>query len=135
MIQEKCTIYTDAGSRGNPGNSAAACLLLAQDGSIVDLDAKYLGVMTNNMAEYEGLLLGLRLAVSHGCKQLVVTMDSELVIKQMKGEYKIKDEKIKLLYNQVVGLREQFDEVSFSHVFREQNKIADKLVNIILDTK
>ncbi len=133
MENDSFIIYTDAGSRGNPGKAAAAAILLNDKQMLVDLNAAYLGITTNNWAEYEGLILGMRLAIKHHCKSLLVYMDSQLVVKQIQGEYKIKDNNLKLQYNIVKELMDKFDHIEFTHVLRGNNTSADKLVNIILD--
>jgi len=134
MIADTHTIYTDAGSRGNPGHAAAAAILLDSKGLLVDLNGEYLGITTNNIAEYEGLILGLRLALKHKCKKIICTMDSELIVKQVRGEYKVKDNNMKIKYNIVTELLKEFESMEFRHVMREDNTSADKLVNIILDS-
>jgi ribonuclease HI len=126
-------LFTDGGSRGNPGNSAIAYIIL-QDELLLDFGAKFVGTATNNFAEYNALIEGLKLALKH-TKSIECYLDSELVVKQLNGEYKISSVDIKPLATKVNDLKKDFESIKFIHVRREQNKIADKLVNIILDTK
>lgn len=126
-------LYTDAGSRGNPGRSAASGILLNAHDKLVDIDGVYLGITTNNIAEYEGLILGLKLAIKNSCRRLSVYMDSQLVVRQVNGEYKIKDNNLYMRYLAVTELKKNFDSVTIGHVLRNKNAYADKLVNIILD--
>ena len=127
-------LYTDGGSRGNPGNSAVAFLLFEESGKLVDFGAKFLGTATNNYAEYTALIQGLTLARKNSIKNLSCFLDSELVVKQLKGEYKISSSEIKSLSSKVIELKKDFTNIDFTHVPREENKFADKLVNLILDT-
>lgn len=130
----KLVIYTDGGARGNPGPAACAAVVDKKEFS------EYIGETTNNVAEYRGLLLGLGSALKIAGKksfetELDVKMDSELVVKQMRGEYKIKDSNLKILADEVWLLIGKFKKVSFAHVRREQNAAADKLVNEVLDSQ
>lgn len=134
-MNEIYKVFTDAGSRGNPGKAAASAILLNSKDMLVDLNGQYLGIMTNNMAEYEGLIIGLKLAIKHKCNRVSVFMDSQLVVRQIKGEYKVKDEKMKMKYNVVKELMRNFEEITFEHILRNKNSYADKLVNIILDAQ
>lgn len=128
------SLYTDGGSRGNPGPAACAFFLMNGD-QVVDFGGEFLGEVTNNVAEYRGLIYGLRKAIKLDIKDLRVKMDSELVIKQIKGEYKISNSDMKKLSSEVKKLSEEFTSIQFEHVRREENKNADKLVNLILDSK
>lgn len=130
----KALLFTDGGSRGNPGPAGIGSILYDVDGKTLDVDARYEGEITNNQAEYKGLLLGLKLAKKHKITILNIYMDSELVVKQIKGEYKVKNIEMKGLKTEVDTALEYFTEYSIHHVKREKNKIADKLVNIILDS-
>lgn len=130
----KFIIFTDGGARGNPGPAACAAVVNDQDFS------EFIGETTNNVAEYRGLLLGLKSALKLAGKkseevEIEIKMDSELVVKQLKGEYKIKDQNLKLLSADAWPLINKFKSVSFKHVRREENSRADKLVNEILDLK
>ncbi|MEP7103099.1 MAG: ribonuclease HI family protein [Candidatus Dojkabacteria bacterium] len=128
------TLFTDGGSRGNPGNSACAYFLLDSEGKLSDFGGEFLGTVTNNNAEYSGLINGLKLAVKNGIDDLLVCMDSELAIKQITGIYKVSSDSIKEQHKEVKYLEKNFKKIEFKHVPREQNKFADKLVNTILDT-
>ena len=129
------TLYTDGGSRGNPGDSAIGFFIFDEQMKLVDFGGKYLGIVTNNNAEYKALIEGLKLAIKNKIKKLKCVLDSELVVKQINGLYKISSPEIKIDATKVMDLRKEFDEISFNHVLRSENKFADKLVNIILDTK
>lgn len=128
-----CTIYTDGGARGNPGPAAAGVVILADDGSIAEEISEFLGVATNNVAEYRALVLALRRALDMGYRRADICVDSELVVRQLNGAYRVKDAKIIPLHAQVRSLLRRFDEANVTHVRREQNKHADKLVNAALD--
>lgn len=124
-----CQLFTDGGSRGNPGPSAAGAVLFQPDGTVLDETQKYLGETTNNQAEYYALIIGLEMALKHGCERLDVFMDSELAIKQLMGEYKVKNPGIAERFKEVHNLRVNFKKITFTHVLREKNKHADMLVN------
>ncbi|MBV8365490.1 MAG: ribonuclease HI family protein [Candidatus Eremiobacteraeota bacterium] len=130
-----CVIYTDGGARGNPGPAAAGVVILADDGRVAAELSEYLGVATNNVAEYRALLLGLQRALDDGYRQLDICMDSELVVRQLNGAYKVKDAKIIPLYARARKLMREFDEVQVTHVRRDQNHHADALVNAALDAQ
>lgn len=129
-------IYTDGGARGNPGRAACASVLV-QRGKTVAEAKKYLGECTNNFAEYQGLILGLTEAKERGLasEPVEVRMDSELVVKQMRGEYKVKDKTLRTLHAKVRELlAAHFPHATFTHVPREENYEADRLVNEALDS-
>lgn len=125
-------LFTDGGSRGNPGNSAIA-FVLYNENQLFDIGGKFVGTATNNFAEYNALIEGLKLAKKH-TDTLECYLDSELVVKQLKGEYKISSPDIKPLCQKVNDLRKEFKNITFTHVPRSENKIADKMVNILLDS-
>lgn len=125
-------LFTDGGARGNPG-PAGAGVVLRNDEKIVEQVCAYLGEKTNNEAEYSALILGLKVAAKHTDAHLEVYMDSELVVKQLNGEYKIKQEHLQKLYFDVKKLEKKFSKVTYSHVTRDKNKEADRLVNEVLD--
>ena len=130
-------IYTDGGARGNPGPAGAGAVVI-EEGRDVATVSKFLGVQTNNWAEYEALILALEAAHRHvenlREKSVAVNMDSELVVKQMRGEYRVKDRGLKLQHARVRALLEKhFGSVSFSHVRREYNERADELANHAMD--
>ena len=128
-------LYTDGGSRGNPGVAAGAFVICKMDDNVVEKSGFYIGITTNNQAEYQALLKGLQRSAELGIRKLNVFMDSELVVKQLNGLYKIKNKNLEPLFRQVKELAERFDEISFTHVPRALNKEADNEVNRILDEK
>jgi ribonuclease HI len=130
-----CTIFTDGGARGNPGPAAAAGVIIASDGSIIEEVTEYLGTTTNNVAEYRALILALKRAIELGCTRVRIKMDSELVVKQLNGLYRVKDDKMIPLHAEVRRLLSKFDEQVVEHVSRKDNKLADKLVNAVLDAR
>ena len=130
-------IYTDGGSRGNPGPSGAGAVVY-KDGEEVAHVSKFLGKQTNNWAEYEALVLALETAHnvlgSPISEKVTVRMDSELIVKQMKGEYKVKDKELKKQHTKVeTFINEAYPEIIFEHVFREDNERADELANEAMD--
>jgi len=127
------TLRCDGGARGNPGPAAAAYVLMDGDGAEVEARGEYLGSVTNNVAEYRGLLAGLDAAGRLGVRSLKVFMDSELVVRQMTGEYRVKNAGLKPLYEQARTSVARFASVAFVAVRREDNARADALVNDTLD--
>lgn len=127
-------LFTDGGARGNPGPAAIGAVLLL-DGQIVGEVSKYIGETTNNQAEYQALLAGLQLALEHSVDMIDCYLDSELVVKQMRQEYKVKDKDLQKVFVKVWNESVKFKKITFSHVRREQNKEADKLVNLALDSR
>jgi ribonuclease HI len=128
------TVYTDGGARGNPG-PAGIGVVITDDGRTIEEFGAYIGEATNNQAEYAALLAGLDRARKHTEADLVCILDSELVVKQLKGEYKVKSEELKKLAHQVRGLEGHFKSVSYRHTRREGNTRADELVNQALDAR
>ncbi len=128
-------LFTDGGARGNPGPAGLGAALYDINDKLISINAEYGGEITNNQAEYLALIMGVKLAIKEGVKELDVFMDSELVVKQIKGEYRIKDEKMQSLKLELDKQLKKLQSVSFTHVKRDKNKIADKLVNIVLDSK
>jgi ribonuclease HI len=128
-----CAVYTDGGARGNPGPAAAGGVILAQDGTLVEELSEFLGVATNNVAEYQALAMTLRRAKELGFEQVTVHMDSELIVRQLNGIYRVKDPKMLELYAQVRKLLREFSDWKVVHVPRAENKHADELVNAVLD--
>ncbi len=126
-------IYSDGGSRGNPGHSAAAYIIESPEGDIVDRGGEYLGITTSYQAEYHGLRIGLERALELGIKRLEYRLDSLMVVNQMKGIYTIKNRDLWPINERILDLLTQFDDVQFTHVRREFNTIADGEVNRILD--
>ena len=129
----RLTVHVDGGSRGNPGPAAAAAVLSAADGGVLARDSVLIGVATNNVAEYRGLLLGLELARAQGASEVEVVNDSELVAKQVNGAYKVKHPAMRPLYLDAMTALRGFDRWSIRSVPRAQNAHADALVNAALD--
>jgi dinuclear metal center YbgI/SA1388 family protein len=126
-------LYTDGGARGNPGPAGIGARLLTAEGTLVDELSDVIGEATNNVAEYEALLAGLELALDRGVKRLTVFMDSELVVRQLTGQYKVKNADLKALHAEAARRLHGFREVDVKHIRREQNADADRLVNEALD--
>lgn len=129
----KYILNTDGGARGNPGPGAIGVVLKTGRNVIVKEVGKYLGQSTNNEAEYQALIEGLNVAREKGATELACRLDSELVVKQLRGEYKIKSVRLKNFYIQIKNLEKEFKKVEYAHVPRSQNKEADRLVNETLD--
>ncbi len=129
----KATLCTDGGSRGNPGPSGLGYVLKDETGAYISKGGWPLGSATNNIAEYSALIWGLENARAAGVKELEIRADSQLMIRQMKGEYKVKSEVLKPLFASAQSLAACFESVSYVHVYREDNKEADLLVNEALD--
>jgi len=130
---DEVKLFADGGSRGNPGPSASGYVLLDMEDNILVDQGVYLGVTTNNQAEYTALKLGLEEAKKIGAKEIEVYMDSLLVVNQMKGIFKIKNRELWPIHQAIVELAKGFRKVSYSHVPREFNKLADAAVNRALD--
>jgi len=128
-------LYADGGSRGNPGPSAAGFVLFDKDGQILQKNGVYLGVTTNNQAEYQALKAGLEASKTLGARIIDVYMDSLLVINQMKGVFKVKNRDLWPVHESINNLVASFKEVSFTHIPRELNKLADAEVNQTLDAE
>jgi len=131
----KYNLYTDGGSRGNPGHSAVGVHCTDNTNKEVFKFKKYIGISTNNQAEYTALIEGLQLCIQKDIKDLTCFADSELMVKQLRGEYKMKNPGLKPLYENVLKLRESFNSITFNHVMREKNSVADSLVNESLDER
>jgi ribonuclease HI len=127
------TIYSDGGSRGNPGPSAAGYVVLNHRQEVIAEGGEYLGITTNNQAEYQGVRLGLEKAIELKYRQVDFKIDSMLVVNQMKGLYKIKNRELWPIHERIRELMKQFDKVTFNHVAREFNQLADGMVNKTLD--
>ncbi len=125
-------LYCDGASRGNPGEAGAGALLIDEKGQEIPL-TRYLGHKTNNQAEYSALLLGLEELIRQQAKEVEIKADSELLIKQLKGEYRVKNEGLIPLYQQAKDWLGQFEKVTLQHIPREQNTKADRLSNEAID--
>jgi ribonuclease HI len=133
MTISELVVHADGASRGNPGPAAAAVIAYDREGTELTSRARRLGKATNNVAEYSACILALELAADFGAPDVTIRMDSELVVKQMKGEYKIKNENLSVLAGEVRELVAGFDRVVWEHIPRASNAAADKLANKILD--
>ena len=129
----KARLSTDGGARGNPGPAAYGYVLEAEDGTVLDARGETIGVATNNVAEYRALIAGLEKAVELGIDELEVVSDSELLVKQMQGEYRVKNEALRELNDEANSLERKLGRVRYMAVRREHNELADKLVNEALD--
>jgi ribonuclease HI/probable phosphoglycerate mutase len=130
-----CRLYTDGASRGNPGLAGAGAVILDEAGHELLAEAEYLGTCTNNAAEYQALILGLQSARTLGCSRLHVFLDSELIVRQVTGRYKVKNATLKPLFSQVQKLLKEFKGYTIAHVPREKNKRADELANQGIDNR
>jgi ribonuclease HI len=129
----KARLFTDGGSRGNPGPAAYAFVLEADDGTVLDARGEAIGVATNNVAEYSALVAGLERAAEAGVDELEVVSDSELMVKQMRGEYKVKNRALQDLFLDASRAARRIRRVTYTAVRREHNELADSLVNEALD--
>jgi len=132
---QQITIYTDGGSRGNPGPAAAAFILEDKDKNQIQAKAVYLGSTTNNVAEYSGLLNALEAARQIGAQNITVFSDSELIVRQINGQYKVKSKNLQSLFNRSIELLDTFQSSTVNHISRDKNTTADTLVNLALDKK
>ena len=129
----KARLFTDGGARGNPGPAASAYVLEAEDGAVLDARGEAIGIATNNVAEYRALTAGLRKALELGITELEVVSDSELLVKQMLGEYRVKNRGLMPLSVEAADLARRIGSVRYTAVRREHNELADRLVNEALD--
>jgi ribonuclease HI len=131
----KARLSTDGGARGNPGPAAYGYVLEAEDGSVLAARGEKIGIATNNVAEYSALIAGLEQALELGVAELEVVSDSELMVKQMRGEYRVKNEALQELFARASRLERRFETgVTYRAVRREHNELADQLVNEALDS-
>ena len=130
---DRLVVNVDGGARGNPGPAAIAAVISTPEGELLEQHGERIGHATNNVAEYRALLLGLERARSRGARDVELVCDSELVVRQVQGEYKVKDEVLHRLHRQVIRALAELDSWSIRHVPREQNAAADDLVNSALD--
>ena len=129
----KLTVNVDGGARGNPGPAAIGAIVRDDGGEVLEERGERIGRATNNVAEYRALLLGIELAAAHGADELELVGDSELIVRQVEGRYKVKDATMKELHGQVKAALAPFGAWSIRHVRREHNADADRLVNQALD--
>jgi ribonuclease HI len=135
MLLEEAKLYTDGGSRGNPGDSACAFVICNMDDTVVEKSGYYMGIATNNQAEYLGMIKGLERAQELGIDKISLNSDSQLVVNQMNGFYKVKNQELAPLHVQLKALADSFESVSFHFIPRALNAEADKEVNRILDAQ
>ena len=136
-MPKKVRIYTDGGARGNPGPAGIGAVILdldqGKEGEVLKTVSKYLGETTNNQAEYQAVIAGLETAKNLDVQEVEIVSDSELLVKQCNGEYKVKDPDLAKLFMQVWNLQQSFKKVIFNHTLRTGNKEADRLVNEAID--
>jgi len=130
----KVIIYTDGGARGNPGPAGIGVVIYDEKKVLLATHKRYIGEATNNQAEYQAVILALEKALELGAKRVDFKLDSELVVKQLRGEYKVKNEQLAILVQDVLQLSNKFLQINYSHVPREQNELADQLVNEAIDS-
>ncbi len=132
---QRLVLRTDGASRGNPGHAAAGVVVEADDGTVLATGKHYLGVMTNNQVEYRALILGLKAVARYQPVAVRVYMDSELIVLQMTGQYRVKNEQLLPLYTEVRALAARLGQVTFTHVPRGGNALADRLANEALNER
>lgn len=135
QTEKRFQLFSDGACRGNPGIGGAGAVIKDADGKVIWEGREYLGMCTNNIAEYRALILGLKGALACGCNNLKINLDSELLAKQITGSYRVKNEQLKLLMQEVRSLLSSFDAIDVRHVPRLQNSHADKLANAAIDEK
>ena len=128
-------MFSDGGARGNPGPAGIGAVLLDDSGAVVAEISEYIGETTNNQAEYRACLAGIKKALSLSCLELDCYLDSELVVKQLNGEYKVRNKELAPLFAEICDLRDSFQKIRFHHVRREMNKEADLLANLAMDKR
>jgi ribonuclease HI len=129
----KARLFTDGGARGNPGPAAYGFVLETEDGTVLAAEGAAIGTATNNVAEYSALVAGLAKALELHVPELEVVSDSELLVKQMRGEYRVKNAALRTLFVEASGLARRFEQIEYRHVKRAHNELADRLVNEALD--
>jgi len=134
-LSERLVVHVDGGARGNPGPAAIAAVLSDPDGGVVEERAETIGIATNNVAEYRALLLGIERARALGAHEVDIVGDSELIARQVRGEYRVKDPGLRELHARVAEALEELDRWSIRNVPRAENAHADRLVNEALDAK
>jgi ribonuclease HI len=130
----KAVAYADGASRGNPGPSSYGVVVYDEDGKELHRSSRALGHATNNQAEYRGAIAALEAALGLGAREIELRMDSELVVRQLAGRYKVRNPKLIPLHHRVLALRSHFEKVRIEHVPRTENRVADKLANEALDS-
>lgn len=127
--QKVWSLMVDGASRGNPGEAGCGAVILDENGAVVRELSRYLDRTTNNVAEYQGLLMGLAALLQLGAEKIVVKSDSQLLVRQLNGEYRVKDENLKVLFERAKSLLRRFKSYRIVHIRREMNKLADRLAN------
>lgn len=135
MTMKKYIIFTDGGARGNPGPAGIGAVLLDENNGVLKEISEYIGHTTNNQAEYQALCAALHAAHDDGATDVVCYLDSELVVKQMQGKYKVRDAGLQIQFVKAWNIASTFRHISFHHIPREKNKHADKLVNQAIDAE
>ncbi len=130
---KKLSIFTDGGARGNPGPAGIGAIAYDEAGNTVFTVSEYIGEATNNQAEYQAVIAALEKAAGEGAEELEVFMDSELAVKQLNREYKVKNQELAQLFLKIHNLTISFKKVKYFHIRREKNTEADRLVNIAMD--
>ena len=126
-------LYFDGASRGNPGKAAYGCVVYDNEGNELFFENKYIGNMTNNVAEYCGLIQGLELCIKNNINEINVYGDSMLILEQMKGKWRVKSDNLIPYWQQAKNLEKKFSKITYNHVYRKNNKRADQLANMALD--
>jgi ribonuclease HI len=134
-LSGRLIVNVDGGSRGNPGPAAVAAVVATPDGEILDEGSETIGAATNNVAEYRALLLGIERARALGAGEIELVGDSELIVRQVRGEYRVKDPGLRDLHAKIREALDGFERWSIRHVRREENERADRLVNEALDAR
>lgn len=132
-VDNEWLVMVDGAARGNPGHAGCGAVIIDENGKLVKELSRYLGHATNNVAEYQGLLMGLATLLELGKKRIRVESDSQLLVRQLNGEYRVRDEKLKPLFQKALILLRQFDAYRILHVPREMNRLADRLANKGID--
>jgi ribonuclease HI/probable phosphoglycerate mutase len=133
MADKVLSLFTDGACRGNPGQGGAGAVLIDRDGAVVGTAKKFLGHCTNNIAEYRALLLGLETALERGTPAISIYLDSELLVRQIQGIYRVKNPDLKPLMLEIRDLLDRFDTWKIEHIPRSKNALADKLANEAID--
>jgi len=129
----KVRVFTDGAARGNPGPAGAGAVIFDADGRVLARLGRFLGKQTNNVAEYQALLLGLRRARQLGAREVEVRADSQLLVRQLQGKYAVKNEVLRRLHEEALALLRGFDRYQLAHIPREQNALADEMSNRAID--
>lgn len=134
-MNETLTVEFDGGSRGNPGPAGIGMVVRAEDGTALATLGQFIGHATNNVAEYRALITAMQMARKLGASKIRIRGDSELIIRQMTGQYRVKNADLKVLYDEAQDMLREFETCSFEHNLRNKNKLADKLANLAMDRK